>query len=107
MRPTIAMLRHRVTIEAPLDASDDIGGFSRAYATVATVWARVETLDGDAEFAAQRLGERRRIRVVMRWRGDVASQSRLSYRDRRFLVTSVIDPDETRRFLTCLCEEIL
>ncbi|WP_442754707.1 phage head closure protein [Methylocystis sp. JAN1] len=104
--PTIGQLRQRVTIEAPVDAPDDIGGINRSFAPLAQVWARIETPGAQEQFAEQRLEQAKRCVVTIRWRGDVTSQMRVLFRGRVLIVRSVEDRDETRRFVTCLCEEI-
>jgi SPP1 family predicted phage head-tail adaptor len=106
LHPTIGALRQRVTIEAPVDAPDDIGGADRSYAPLAQAWARIETLGSGEQFVEQRLEQARRFAVTIRWRADVASQMRILFRGRTLLIRSVEDRDETRRFLRCLCEEI-
>lgn len=104
--PTIGALRQRVTIEAPVDSPDDIGGFTRGFATHAQLWARIETLGSAEQFIEQRAEQSTRLAVTIRWRSDVTSQMRIAFRGRRLWIRSVEDPDSTRRFLTCLCEEI-
>lgn len=106
MRPTIGALRQRVTIETPIDASDGAGGFERAYAPHAQVWAKVETRSGGEQFSEQRLEQSRTHVVTIRWRPDVTSQMRFDLRGRKLAIRTVIDRNETRRFLECGCEEI-
>jgi SPP1 family predicted phage head-tail adaptor len=102
----IGALRHRVTIEAPVDTPDESGGFTRAYVALARVWARVQPGSARQQFVEQRLEQSRTHLVTIRWRGDVKSQMRFDHRGRKLVVESVVDPDETRRFLQCRCEEI-
>ena len=105
-RPRIGALRHRVTLEAPLDVPDDAGGFSRSFAPLAQLWARIEASEAREQFEEQRLEQARRLMVTIRWRGDVASQMRFDFRGRKLLIRGVVDADETRRFLLCACEEM-
>ncbi|QGM96322.1 phage head closure protein [Methylocystis parvus] len=105
-RPTIGDLRQRVTIEAPVDAPDDIGGFVRTYATLAQVWALVERRGAGEQFIEQRLEQSARFAVTIRWRVDVTSQMRIIFRGRKLSIESVEDLDGRRRFLLCMCEEI-
>jgi SPP1 family predicted phage head-tail adaptor len=104
--PTIGQLRQRVTLQAPVDAPDDIGAADRTFSAFAQVWARVETLSAQEQFIEQRLEQSRRCAVMIRWRSDVTSQMRIVFRGRILVIRSVEDRDETPRFLTCLCEEI-
>lgn len=105
-RPTIGGLRRRVTIETPVDVADELGGFTRGFAPLAQVWANIETLGAREDFVEQRLEELRRLAVTIRWRDDVKSQMRFDFRGRKLVIKGVEDPDERRRFLKCLCEEI-
>lgn len=104
--PTIGQLRQRVTIQAPIDAPDDIGGAERSFSSFVQVWASVETLAAQEQFIEQRLEQSRRCAVTIRWRSDVTSQMRIVFRGRILVIRSVEDRDERRRFLTCVCEEI-
>jgi SPP1 family predicted phage head-tail adaptor len=103
---SIGALRHRVTIEAPVDSPDGSGGFTRAYAPLAQVWARIEPTSAREQFVEQRLEQARTHLVVIRWRADVEAQMRFDFRGRKLFVRNLVDPDETRRFLHCECEEI-
>lgn len=105
-RPTIGALRQRVTLEAPVDTQDDVGGITRSYAPVAQLWARIESTDARAQFVEQRQEQSTTHVVTIRWRAGVSGQMRFAHRDRRLLINTVVDRDETRRFLICNCEEI-
>lgn len=105
-RPSVGDMRQRVAIEAFDDAPDDIGGFVRSFKPLADAWAKIELLGSSEEFSGQRLEEARRYAITIRWRADLKSQMRFLYRGRAFLIRGVEDRDETRRFLTCICEEI-
>lgn len=102
---TIGALRHRLTLEAPIDVVDDLGGFTRSFAYVARVWARIETLGTSEQFVEQRMEQTGRHAVTIRWRADVRSGMRFVFRRRALLIRSVMDSDESQKFLTCLCEE--
>ncbi|WP_424361444.1 phage head closure protein [Methylocystis parvus] len=104
--PTIGQLRQRVTLQAPVDAPDDLGGAERSFSSFDRVWARIETRGSREQFTEQRLEQSRRFAVTIRWRNDVTSQMRIVLRERILVIRSIEDQDETRRFLTCLCEEI-
>ena len=105
-RPAVAALRNRVTIEAPVDAPDGAGGFTRDYVALAQVWAKIEPTSGREHFVEQRLEQSTSHVVTIRWRADVKSQMRVLHRGRKLMIRSAVDPDERRRFLVCECEEI-
>lgn len=103
--PAAGGLRRRVTLEAPADLADDIGGATRAWAAVATLWARIETPRGATRLAADRLEQAIAHRVTLRWRDGVTGAMRLRIGARIFLIKAARDPDESRRSLVLDCEE--
>lgn len=102
---TIGALRHRLTLEAPVDVPDELGGFTRSFAPVAQLWARIEALGGNEQFIEQQIVQTRRYAVKIRWRPDVANEMRFVFRGRKLVIRNVEDSDEGRRFLKCVCEE--
>ena len=54
---------------------------------------------------AQQNQETAQHRVLIRHRNDVASGWRFLLDGRELAILTVIDPDQSRRFLSCLCEE--
>lgn len=102
----IGALRHRVTLEAPIDAPDGAGGFTRSFAPIASFWARIAPSGAREDFVEQRAEQATNYVVMIRWRNDVSKDMRFVYRGRKLRIQSVVDPDERRRFLICQCEEI-
>ncbi|MGD9540600.1 phage head closure protein [Methylocystis sp.] len=104
--PRIGVLRHRVTLEAPIDAPDGAGGFLRSFAPLADLWARVAPGGAREDFVEQRTEQATSHVVTIRWRDKVAKDMRFVFRGRKLRIQSIVDPDERRRFLICQCEEI-
>jgi SPP1 family predicted phage head-tail adaptor len=102
----IGELRHRVTLEAPVDAPDGAGGFTRSFTPIANLWARIAPSGAREDFVEQRAEQAVSYVVTIRWRGDVTKDMRFVHRGRRLRIQSAFDPDERRRFLVCQCEEI-
>jgi SPP1 family predicted phage head-tail adaptor len=102
----IGALRHRVTLEAPVDAPDGAGGFSRSFTPIANLWARVAPGGAREDFVEQRAEQAANHVVTIRWRDDVTKDMRFVHRGRKLRIQSTVDPDERRRFLVCQCEEI-
>lgn len=95
----IGRLRHRLTLEAPETDADDIGGRSVAWTPVATVWAAIETVNGNEIAALGQTDARLTHRITIRHRGDVGPAMRLTLGARVFEIGSVRDPDGRKRFL--------
>lgn len=104
---SIGGLRHRLSLQAPVDIEDGAGGFSRNYRTLETIWARVSVIAGNQQFVEQRFEQTTHFQVDLRWRADIAAGMRFVFRERLLLIHAVRDPDGARRFLTCACEEIV
>lgn len=99
------LMTARLELEAPSDSPDGQGGSTRAWLSVAALWARIEpvTVVIDEEAAAQAATISHRIWI--RHRTDVTAGQRLRKGARTFAILLVRDPDETGRYLVCQCEE--
>ncbi|WP_421724238.1 phage head closure protein [Bauldia sp.] len=98
-------LRHRMTIESAVGASDGAGGESIVWNAVASVWARIRPLDETERIIAGHVTGVVTHTVTMRHRADIAGGMRIVYRGRVFRVLVASDPDETRRFTIARVEE--
>ncbi|MFN3888981.1 MAG: phage head closure protein [Beijerinckiaceae bacterium] len=105
-RARIGDLDRRITIEAPLDTIDDIGGVNRVWTHVDDVWAQVTPIAGREDFAAEREESAVTHRVLVRWRPDITGVMRLRLDARVLAIHAALDWDSRRRFLLLQCEEI-
>ena len=103
---SVAGLRSRLVLEAPQEKPDGAGGVTSSYAPVATLWARIEPLRGDEGVRAGSLGQAISHRITLRWRARLDASMRLRQGGRMFAIRSAWDPDERRRRIVCLCEEV-
>jgi SPP1 family predicted phage head-tail adaptor len=99
-------LTRRVAIREVTRTPDAGGGWSEEWATVATVWARVEPLQGDEQIQAMQTGMRAPYRFTIRYRDGLTGASELVYGGRRFNVTSVTDTNARHRELVVLADEV-
>ena len=102
----IGKLRRRLQLESPVEAADEIGGFSRTWTNVASVWGEIETLSGEDTFEASQGQIQLTHRVTVRWRPDITGAMRLRDGARAFEIIAALDGDAQRRFLVCRCREI-
>jgi SPP1 family predicted phage head-tail adaptor len=98
-------LRHRLVLEAPLEADDGAGGVTRTYENVATIWAAIEPLALAEQIAAESLGARLTHRIVIRTGFDVTLRHRFKLGARSFRIAAIRDPDESGRFREIHAEE--
>lgn len=96
----------QVTIRALASAADEYGGTAETAADMATVWAKVEPLQGREQLMAMQTGMERPHRFTIRYRDDVTGASEILYAGRRYNVTSVVDPGARHRELVILADEI-
>jgi SPP1 family predicted phage head-tail adaptor len=105
-RLSIAHLRHKMTIEQPVDSDDGAGGVTRSFSTLDTVWAAIEQLGADRDIDENRAAALLTHRITLRWRADLDTSKRLKLGARIFTVHAVADADERRRRITLLAQEI-
>lgn len=99
------LLRRRAALEAFAPVADGMGGASEAWQEIGEVSVHVEPLSAEAR---ERFGQREETvthRVICRFRGDIDRGMAFRLGERRLVIRTVHDPDETARFLLCRCEE--
>jgi len=102
--PGIGKMRERVTIEQETATPDGYGGYANTWATVATVWAKVEPLSGREQIEADKLQGVVNTRVTIRYRSDVVPGMRLVWGSRNYNIRAVISEEERDRFLQLTCD---
>lgn len=99
-------LRHRITLQEPSETNDGLGGTTRSWSDVATVWAEIIPLRQGSErmFAIQQQMQVTH-RVIMRYREGITADMRISYAGRAFNIRSVSDVQERKTILEIYAEE--
>lgn len=72
-------LDRRVLIEAPTFSNDSIGASTTTWATLATVWARVEHLAGKELYAAKQIIPTADLKITIRYRSDITEKMRVTH----------------------------
>lgn len=96
----------RLDLETAVAEPDGQGGAVLSWSVLASMWARIEPVSfvvGEKAAAAEQAVVTHRIWV--RFRNGIAAGQRFRKGARLFCVKAVRDPDETRRYLVCHCEE--
>jgi SPP1 family predicted phage head-tail adaptor len=102
----IAARRMRLLLEAPVLTPDSAGGGAHGWSLVAAVFAAVRFSGGDERWRADRPEQAARHEISIRWRAGVTAGMRFRAGARSFGILSAGDPDGSRRWLACICEEI-
>ncbi len=94
----IGEYRDRVTIQVKTVTRSATGVEVITWATLATVWCKVEDLTGREFFAAQKENSEVTTRIRLRqYRAGLRADMRALFGSRAFDVLAVLDTDSTRR----------
>ncbi|MAS13430.1 MAG: phage head-tail adapter protein [Nitratireductor sp.] len=97
--------RAELSLQKATLVSDDAGGHTEAWSETATIFGFIEPVRAAAPFGAGQRHERVTHRITLRFRTGVTGGMRIVRGTRRFSILTAHDPDETGRYLVCLCEE--
>lgn len=98
-------MRQRIRIEQPVVVPDGLGGGTRSWQTLTTVWAEIHTLSGDERFDAGKLASTVTHRITLRWRNDITPEMRVVFGTRIFAIRAVLERDGKRRSVELVTEE--
>lgn len=104
--PKVSALRQRLVLESPVETPDGIGGASMIYQPVATLWGEVIAKSGRETSVGERLESETETRIRVRFRPDIDARQRFRVDQRIFAIRAAFDADGTRRFTTCLVDEV-
>ncbi len=104
-RPTARQLRHRIELQSLAVTPDATDDFTKAYTTVATVWARIDTIAGGRLIDGVQDQERVTHRFIIRYRKDQADWRWIKFDGRLFEVRTVMNQGELKEFLEIMAEE--
>ena len=97
-------LNQQVTIRRKTRTTLPTGGFSTVWTDLATVWAKIEGLDGRESIIAQALQGVSHYRITVRYRSDIADSDQLRYGTIALNIRSIADPDGRRERQHILCD---
>ena len=98
--------RHRLDLESQNEVPDGCGGFSSDWQLLGQVWAAIDNRSSIQDTQIDRLNTRTLFDITIRWRADCLPRMRFQKSGREFLIQTIRDRDETKRYLICTCEEI-
>lgn len=103
--PSTGTLTDRVDLKQRMTSQEDEGGEIALYTPIATVWARVRSLNGWHSQQNDARGVVATHSVVLRFRTGVSPGDRIVYRGRNLEVLSANDLNGRHTYLSCLCTE--
>ena len=103
--PLIGALRRRLTLESLATTSDDAGGTTGTWNTVAVVWAAIHPRSGSEVFDGGRVEGRVSHDIWIRPRAEIAPGQRLRMETRIFNIRAVLRPDPYVNRMRLVCEE--
>lgn len=98
-------LSSELVLETMQPVADGMGGYREDWTEVAMVWGRIEPISTARRDFGTRPQPEVTHRILLRFRGDVSTATRLRKGGRVFALRTVHDPDETGRYLVCLAAE--
>lgn len=103
-------LRHRIAIQVQTDTTDNMGGFTVAWADVAgldSVPAAIWDLKSTERIDAMKLEEQITHRIRIRYRSGITTKHRIYWeqKSKTFNIISIINPDQRDIYLDMLCTE--
>ena len=101
--PDPGKLNRRLTLEAPVETPDGIGGVTRSHSAVATLWASVEPVSARGGVEAQAQGATITHRIRIRMSADITLRHR--FRDGASVFRIVSMRERPRRFLDIDAEQ--
>ena len=97
-------LNRRLVLEAPVESADGLGGVTRSYASVATLWAAVEPIAARQDVVADASGATVTHRIVVRYSPDITTRHRFRDGARVYRIVTLRET-QRRRFIEIHAEE--
>lgn len=98
-------LRHRITIERPIEVEDEGGGRSIAWVPLETVWGSIEGRSGRERYHAQQIESVYSHLITIRYRAGIEPEMRARHKAHVYNVRAVLDPSGMLRELLLFVEE--
>lgn len=98
-------LTARLDCETLDESGDGQGGVAGGWRVLLSLWAAIEPVSQGSYERASADGVAVTHRIWASFRDDISAGMRFRKGARLFAIRSVIDPDETGRFIVCRCEE--
>lgn len=101
----ISSLRHRITIEKPIQVQNDSGGLNEEWVELAKVSAAIKPLTANQVFYSEQNQHRVTHKITMRYRNDLKTDMRIRYGNLILQVRSFINVGMENRITELMAEE--
>lgn len=91
-------LRHRITIRRETNTPDGKGGYDRSWSTLATVFAKVVSLNGREAVIGQTLQGISTFEITVRYRTDLQVSDQIEWSGRELNIHAAEDKLGTRQW---------
>jgi SPP1 family predicted phage head-tail adaptor len=100
-------LRHRVTIQLPVESQNDFGEVITTWQDYKTVWAVVLPLTGREYFASRQVNAEVTVQIQMRYIPGITPKMRVVEGSKVYEIEAVMDVEGKKKELQLLCTEVV
>lgn len=100
-------LRHRITIQRPIETQGPTGEMAVVWSDFADVAASVEPLRGREFWAAKEMQAQVSTRIRIRYLEGVTPKMQVLFGTRSYLIESVINPEFRNIEMQLMCTEVV
>jgi SPP1 family predicted phage head-tail adaptor len=101
----IGDLKNRIQLEAPVAASDNMGGSTDTFTTMATIWAAIWPVSASEQIEGMGATMTITHRIRIRYREDVIPSWRINFKGKYYNIVSIINPGMNNRMIEILAKE--
>jgi SPP1 family predicted phage head-tail adaptor len=99
----IGDLRHKVTIQSPVQTADGMGGFTRAFVDSDRVFAAIWDTSALEQVRLGKQAESNVTRIRIRYHKTIAADWRIKFGDTYYAINSIINPNRKNEMLDLVC----
>lgn len=103
----VSALRHQITLQSPVETTDDMGAITTTWTDVEKMWAAVDPLTMREAFNLHVTFAEATHKVTIRYLAGVTPKFRILFGERIFNINSIINVAERNEQLILTCSEKL
>jgi SPP1 family predicted phage head-tail adaptor len=98
-------MRERITIQVIAQTADGQGGYSDAWSTFATLWAKIEQVSGKEAYQAMQIESPAVYKMTIRYIAGVTTKHRVLFGTRTFNINRVNNINEADEYIELYATE--